>query len=184
MNTSSNYTKVEKDLVVGMDYSLKVDGEIVDSSEGSEPIEFIQGHGNIIPGLEKELYGLKIGESKKVLVKASEGYGEYDPDAILTVDKQNFPDEIPLEIGIEVAITNDDGNEMIAVIEEIGENTITLNGNHPLAGKDLEFDVRIASLREPTAEEIEHGHVHGDEDCCCCGDEECDCEDEDCCDCK
>lgn len=174
---------MEKDLVVGMDYSLKVDGEIVDSSEGSDPIEFIQGCGNIIPGLEKELYGMKIGESKKVVVKASEGYGEYDPDAILTVDKENFPDEIPLEIGVEVAITNDDGNEMIASIEEIGDKTITLNGNHPLAGKELEFDIKIVSLRDPTDEEREHGHVHGDDDCCCCDDEECDCEDSEGCNC-
>lgn len=183
MNPTSNLNKVEKDLVVSMDYSLTVDGEMVDSSEGTEPIEFIQGFGNIVPGLEKELYGMAIGEKKSVLVPAAEGYGIYDPEAVLKVDRAEFPDDIPMEKGIEVSIQNEDGEVMVAVLEEFDAKTVTLNGNHPLAGKDLSFDITIAGLREATAEEIEHGHVHSEDECDCdcdCGEEDCDCEDDNC----
>lgn len=178
MNATSNFSKVEKDLVVSMDYSLKVDGEIVDSSEDSEPIEFIQGYGNIIPGLEKELYGMSIGDKKSVSVPAAEGYGIYDPEAVMTVGRSEFPSEIPMEQGVEVSIQDENGEVMVAVIEAFDEETVTLNGNHPLAGKDLQFDVTIAGLRAPTAEELEHGHVHSEDDCECDGD--CDCADGSC----
>ncbi len=178
MNATPNFNKVEKDLVVTMEYSLSVDGEIVDTSEGSEPIAFIQGQGNIIPGLEKELYGLSIGDKKSVFVPAAEGYGIYDPEAVMKVDRAEFPTEIPLEAGVEVSIQNEDGEVMVAVIESFDDKNITLNGNHPLAGKDLNFDISIAGLREATAEELEHGHVHGDDECDCdCDGEDCDCED-------
>ena len=177
MNPTSNLNKVEKDLVVSMDYSLVVDGEVVDSSEGDRPIEFIQGYGNIIPGLEKELYGMTVGEKKSVMVPAAEGYGIYDPEAVLKVDRSEFPSDIPLEKGIEVSIQNDEGEEMVAVIESFDEKIVTLDGNHPLAGKDLSFDITIAGLRAPTAEELEHGHVHSEGEC---DDDDCDCEDGEC----
>lgn len=162
-----------------MDYSLTVDGEIVDSSEDSEPIEFIQGHGNIIPGLEKELYGMSIGAQKSVFVPAAEGYGIYEPEAVLTVERSEFPEEIPMEVGVEVSIQNEDGEVTVAVIQAFDDKTITLDGNHPLAGKDLNFEITVVGLREATTEELEHGHVHG-EDECDCDDEDCDCEDGEC----
>jgi len=137
-----------------MDYSLTVDGEVVDSSEGSEPIEFIQGHGNIIPGLENALYGMSIGDQKSISVSPDEGYGIYDPEAVLTVQRVEFPDEIPMELGTEVSIQDEGGDVMVAVIESFDNETVTLNGNHPLAGKDLQFDVTIVGLRQPTAEEL------------------------------
>ena len=181
MNASPSFTKVEKDLVVSMDYSLTVDGEVIDSSEGSEPIEFIQGHGNIIPGLENALYGMSIGDQKSVSVSADEGYGIYDPEAVLTVQRAEFPVEIPMELGTEVSIQDEGGDVMVAVIESFDNETVTLNGNHPLAGKDLQFDVTIVGLRQPTAEELEHGHVHSaaEEDCDCdgnCSDGSCNCQ--------
>jgi FKBP-type peptidyl-prolyl cis-trans isomerase SlyD len=174
LSTNSQFTKVEKDLVVSLEYTLTVDGEVVDSSKENGPIDFIQGKGNIIPGLEKELEGMKLGESKKVNVIAKEAYGEFDPEAMDEVPLSDFPKDIPLEVGVELAVEDEDGEAMSAVIEEVGKDTVILNFNHPLAGKDLAFDVKILELRAATEEELEHGHVHGDEECDC--DEDCDCE--------
>ncbi len=174
MSIKSDLNKVAKDLVISMDYELTVEGDVVDKSEPGDPIEFIQGHENIIPGLEKAIEGLTVGTSKEVFVKAAEAYGEYDPEGFVEVPKAEFPEEIPLEVGLEISVTNDDGNELSAFIEEISLETITLNFNHPLAGKDLTFKVKIVDIREATAEELEHGHVHFD-DCECGCDDDCDC---------
>jgi FKBP-type peptidyl-prolyl cis-trans isomerase SlyD len=173
LNTKSEFNKVEKDLVVSMEYTLTVEGEVVDSSKENGPIDFIQGKGNIISGLEKELYGMKLDESKKVNVPAKEAYGEFDPEAMEEVPLSDFPTDIPLEVGVELAVEDEDGDAMSAVIEEVGKDTVTLNFNHPLAGKDLAFDVKIVGLREATEEEMEHGHVHGDEECDCDCDDDC-----------
>jgi FKBP-type peptidyl-prolyl cis-trans isomerase SlyD len=177
LNTKSEFTKVEKDLVVSMEYTLTVDGEVVDSSNENGPIDFIQGKGNIITGLEKALYDMKLDESKKVNVPAAEAYGEFDPEAVDEVPVADFPTDIPLEVGVELAVEDEDGDAMSAVIEEITKDTVTLNFNHPLAGKDLVFDVKIVGLRAATDEELEHGHLPGDE--CDCGcDDDCDCDED------
>lgn len=160
-----------------MDYELSIEGEIIDSSEPGDPLEFIQGFENIIAGLEKAIDGLSIGDSKEVFVKAADAYGEYDPDGFIEVPKAEFPEDIPMEVGLEISVTNDDGEEMSAFIEEVSLESITLNFNHPLAGKDLNFKIKIVGIREATPEELEHGHVHS-EGCDCDGD--CDCEDEGC----
>ncbi len=178
MGTNSDFSKVEKDLVVSMEYKLTVDGEIVDSSTEDGPIEFIQGKGNIIPGLEKELYGMKIGDSKKVKVVAKEAYGDYDSEAVEEVPLDDFPKDIPLEEGVELAVEDEEGDAMSAVIVEVGKDTVTLDFNHPLAGKDLDFEVKIASIRAATEEELKHGHIHDDECECDCEDG---CDEEGCC---
>ena len=177
MKEQSEFTKVAKDLVVSLEYTLTVDGEIIDSSEENGPIDYIQGHENIISGLERELEGMSVGESKKVNVKAKDAYGEYDPEATEEVPLDDFPKDIPLEVGVELAVEDEDEGPISAVIEEVGKDTVTLNFNHPLAGKDLNFDVKILSIRAATAEELEHGHVHGDDEECDC---DCDCEDSEC----
>lgn len=153
--------KVQDGHVVSMDYTLQVDGEVLDTSSGHEPLEFLQGAGNIIPGLEQELYGMAIGESKKVIVQPDEGYGTLDPEAFVEVPKEQFPPTIPLETGIEIQVTNQDGQPMSARIDSVSEDSVKLDFNHPLAGKELHFDVTVVSLREATDEESEHGHVHG-----------------------
>lgn len=157
----SDILKVEDGQVVSLSYTLQVDGEILDASDGQEPLEFLQGAGNIIPGLEQELYGMAIGESKKVIVQPDEGYGELDPEAFIEVPKEQFPETIPLEIGIEIQVTNQDGQPMSARIDSVSDEAIKLDFNHPLAGKELHFDVKVIGLREATDEENEHGHVHG-----------------------
>ena len=151
---------VANDLVVVIDYSLHVDGELVDSSDEQEPLQYLQGHNNIIAGLEREMLGMKIGESKKVVVSAEEGYGEFDPEDFLEVPKNQFPTDIPVEVGIELQVEDEDGNPTYARIEEVENNVVTLNFNHPLAGKELHFTVKVLALREPNAEELAHRHVH------------------------
>ncbi len=143
-----------------MDYTLRVDDEIVDSSQGGEPIEFLQGHGNIIPGLEKELHDMAVGESKDVAVSAADGYGEIDPAAIIDVPRSEFPPSITLEPGVTLQVQDNEGNVMLAQIREVGSETVKLDFNHPLAGKDLHFNVKIVGLRNATDEELAHGHVH------------------------
>ncbi len=166
---------VDKDLVVSMDYELTVEKSIIDYSEEGDPIVFLQGHGNIIPGLESAIQGMKIGESKEVFVKAADAYGEFDPENFTEVPRTEFPAEIPLEIGTEIGVNDENGEELTAYIEEVDVDKITLNFNHPLAGKDLEFKVKIVDIREATPEELEHGHIHDDHECCG-GEENCDCD--------
>jgi FKBP-type peptidyl-prolyl cis-trans isomerase SlyD len=159
----SDVLKVEDGQVVSMTYTLQVEGQVVDSSDGNEPLEFLQGVGNIIPGLERELYGMAIGESKQVIVVAVDAYGEFDEDAIVEVPKAEFPADIPVEIGTELQVHGQDGETMYGHISQVGEETVQLDFNHPLAGKELQFSVTIAALRPASDEELLHGHVHGEE---------------------
>ena len=151
---------IADDVVVQIEYILTVDGQVVDSTDEREPLEFLQGHQNIIPGLEKELYGMKTGESKKVDIRSAEAYGEFDPEGIIDVPRGDFPDTIPMKIGTELQVRDQDDEVQYAMIKEIGEKTVKLDFNHPLAGKELNFDVTIAALRAPSEEELAHGHVH------------------------
>lgn len=153
--------KIQDGHVVSMDYTLRVDGEIMDSSDGHEPLEFLQGAGNIIPGLEQELYGMQLGESKHVVVQPDDGYGAIDPDAFMDVPRSEFPDNIPLEEGVQLQVTNENGEPMGARIDSVTDDTVRLDFNHPLAGKELHFDMKVVGLRDSTDEETQHGHVHG-----------------------
>jgi FKBP-type peptidyl-prolyl cis-trans isomerase SlyD len=160
MSEKDKLTSIANDLVVSFDYTLYVDGEVVDSSEGAGPLEYLHGHANIIPGLEKEMIGMKVGEEKKVTVAPEEAYGVLDPEAVLEVDREEFPENVPLEPGIELEITDDGGDILYATITEIGEEVVKLDTNHPLAGQTLVFEVKVTGLRQAEEEEIEHGHVH------------------------
>jgi FKBP-type peptidyl-prolyl cis-trans isomerase SlyD len=157
----SELLKIEDGQVVSMDYTLMVDGEIIDSSSGHEPLEFLQGAGNIIPGLEQELYGMSMGESKKVIIQPEDGYGILDADAFIDVPREQFPGNIPLEVGVEITVTDQGGNPMNARIDSVNDENVVLDFNHPLAGKELHFDIKIVGLRDSSNEENEHGHVHG-----------------------
>ena len=155
--------KVDDGQVVYMDYVLKVDGKVVDSSEAGNPLQFIQGMGHIIPGLEHELYDMKIGENKKVVVLPKDGYGEVDAEAFMDVPRDSFPTDVPLEKGTELELREQSGHTMLARIDTVSDENIRLNMNHPLAGKELHFDVTISGLRPATEEEVSHGHVHDHE---------------------
>lgn len=162
MNTNNEQLLVADDLVISMDYELTVDGEIVDSSD-DEPIQFLQGHGNIITGLEEQIYGMAIGENRKVTVTAENGYGIFDPEQIIEIPRDEFPEEIPLELGVELEMKDEDGDTLFARIAEVEDEVVVLDFNHPLAGQDLHFDVTVVGIRPATSEELEHGHVHGSE---------------------
>ena len=155
--------KVDDGQVVSMHYTLHVNGQVLDSSDGGEPLQFIQGMGHIIPGLEHELYDMKIGDSKKVVVAAKDGYGEIDTEAYMDVPRDSFPTDVPLQIGTELELRDQSDHPVYARIETIGDENVRLNMNHPLAGKELHFDVKIADLRAATDEEVSHGHVHSRE---------------------
>lgn len=156
----SEELKVQDGQVVSMEYTLKVDGVVADTSEGREPLEYVHGAGNIIPGLEREMTGMVVGDSKDVKVTPAEGYGERDESAFMDVPREQFPDEIPMKVGTELQVQNQAGQPMFARIEKVEDQNVRLNFNHPLAGKDLHFNVKVVDVREATPEEIEHGHVH------------------------
>jgi FKBP-type peptidyl-prolyl cis-trans isomerase SlyD len=153
---------VQDGQVVAMEYTLRVDGEVLDSSEGQEPLEFLAGHDNIISGLEREMIGMKIGESKDVVVAPANGYGEFDEEAFMDVPRADFPQDMPMEEGLELNVSDEEGQQRYARIDNIEKDTVRLNFNHPLAGAELHFNVKVVSLREPTEEELDHGHAHMD----------------------
>ena len=159
----SETLKVKDGVVVSLDYTLRLDdGEIVDSSEGEAPLEYLHGHGQIIPGLEKALVGLTVGDSKKVAVPAAEAYGEVDMDAFEIVPRSMFPDDLELEEGLELSLRDVETDEPFdATIAEVRENDVMLDFNHPLAGETLHFEVHISAVRAATEEELAHGHAHG-----------------------
>ena len=152
--------KVEENLIIAIDYTLTVGDEVVDSSEGREPLEFLQGAGNIILGLEREMFNMAIGESKKVTVSPAEGYGEIDNEAFMEIPTNQFPENVPVEVGTELEVKNEEGEPAYVRIDKVENNIALLNFNHPLAGKELAFDVKVISIREPSEEELAHGHVH------------------------
>ncbi|HLO14905.1 MAG TPA: peptidylprolyl isomerase [Anaerolineales bacterium] len=151
---------VQNNIVVSMEYTLNVDGEEIDSSKGQDPLQFLVGYGNIISGLEREMIGMKVGESKDVVIPPVDGYGEFDEEAFMNVPRTAFPQDIPVEEGTELTVKDDSGQSRYARIDTVEGDTVTLNFNHPLAGDELHFNVKVVGVREPTAEEIEHGHVH------------------------
>jgi FKBP-type peptidyl-prolyl cis-trans isomerase SlyD len=155
-----NKDTVQDGLVVSMEYTLSVDGEVLDSSKDAGPLQFLAGYDNIVPGLEREMAGMKIGESKDVLVLPEDGYGEFDSEAFIEVPRSEFPSDMELEEGLELSVTDEDGQNQLAFVESFNDQTVRLDFNHPLAGAELQFNVKVVGLREPTKEELDHGHVH------------------------
>jgi FKBP-type peptidyl-prolyl cis-trans isomerase SlyD len=153
---------VADDLVVSLDYTLHLEGdeEVFDTSAGQEPLEFIQGRGHIIPGLEQAVYGMAVGHKKEVVVQPDEGYGELDSDAFQLIPRDSFPPTMEIEVGMELELHDDDGEVLEATIAELHPDSVMLDFNHPLAGETLYFDVEVIGLRPATDEELEHDHVH------------------------
>lgn len=161
---SETPTQVADDVVVTIEYTLTVDGEVLDSSKDEGPLEYLHGYDNIVTGLENALAGKKIGDNVKVRVPPELGYGEYDDEAQAFVPRSEIPAEIPIEEGIEIMMEDDDGDTMSAVITWVGADEVKLDFNHPLAGQTLDFDVTVIGLRTATEEELDHGHVHEEDD--------------------
>lgn len=153
--------KIEKDRVVHFHYSVaEVGQESLETSEGREPLAILIGHGNIIPGLEKAMEGREAGEKFEVDVVAAEAYGERREGLTQRVPKKHFQGA-RLEPGMQAVLPTNFGPRAVT-IQKVGMSVVDVDLNHPMAGKDLHFAIEIVDVREASAEEIEHGHVHGD----------------------
>lgn len=122
------------------------DGSVFDSSDGREPLQFTVGSGQIISGLDKALPGMTVGDNKTVQVPADEAYGQKDPRAMQPVPRDQFPPDIPLEVGVQLQVQTPNGQVMSVTIVEVGEEAVVLDANHPLAGKDLTFAIQLVSI--------------------------------------
>jgi len=153
---------VGEGLVVSLAYRLRLDdGEEIDAAAAGDPLVYLHGAGNIIPGLESALDGMKVGESKSVTVSPEDGYGGVDPDAFELMPYEMFPNDMELEEGMGLRLVdNSSGQQVQAYISELRDEGVLLDLNHPLAGETLHFDVEVVGLRAATAEEAAHGHAH------------------------
>lgn len=152
---------ITKDSVASFHYTLKDDdGNTIDASAGQEPLPYLHGAGNIVPGLERELEGKVVGDKLSVVVKPIDGYGERNETLIQELPKAMFAGVEDIQAGMDFHAETDDGQQMVTVTKVEGD-TVTIDGNHPLAGQNLHFDVEVTDIRDASAEELEHGHVHG-----------------------
>jgi len=153
--------KIEDDKVVAIHYTLKDNsGNTLDSSKGKEPLYYLHGYGQLVPGLEDELEGKALNENFSVRVLAEDGYGKYNDELVYNLDRSKFPDPSNVDVGMTFVSKTKEGNFNLNVVEVDGDK-ITLDANHPLAGKELNFDVEVVEIRNATKQEIEHEHVHG-----------------------
>jgi len=153
--------QIAKNAVVQIHYTLKNDaGEVLDSSDGSDPLAYLQGHGNLIAGLEKALEGKKVGDSLSVSIPPEEGYGIRDEALIQDVPRSAFEGIPDIEVGMQFHADSNHGPRTVTVTK-IADDTITVDGNHPLADQTLHFAVEIVEVRAASKEELSHGHVHG-----------------------
>lgn len=153
--------QVAKNKVVSIHYTLTSDkGELLDTSEGKAPLPYIHGNGQLIPGLEKELEGKVKDDEVKAVIAPEDAYGVYNHDQVFVVGKDGFQGEEELTVGLQVQVDTGQG-QAVGVVTKIEDENVTLDLNHPLAGQILHFDVKIADVRDATAEELDHGHVHG-----------------------
>lgn len=149
---------ISQDKVVELDYKLTVDGEVIDQSEPGEPLTYLHGHSNIIPGLEKALEGRSAGDVLEVTVQPEEGYGERDEDNTDELDRADFDDDI--EVGATYYAQSEDGSVIPFTVMAVDGEKVTVDFNPPLAGMTLNFDVKVLNVRDATGEELDHGHAH------------------------
>ena len=153
---------IAQDKVVLIHYTLKNDsGEVLDSSSGGDPLAYIHGQGNLIAGLEKALEGRQSGDKLNVSVEPSEGYGERDDSLVQQVPRRAFGGAPNVQPGMQFHAQTSQGHTRVVTVTRIQGDMVTVDGNHPLAGENLHFDVEVTEVRDATEEELEHGHVHG-----------------------
>jgi len=150
--------EVSDGMLVCLDYTLRLeDGEVVDSSEDREPIEFVQGQQQIVPGLEQELYGMEVGEEKSVVVEPAQGYGERNPEANQVVPRDAFQAGFEPEPGMAIQVSDGSGRTATAFVATVNDESVKLDFNHPLAGETLRFDVEVVDVREVNAADLMGG---------------------------
>jgi len=152
---------IVQDQVVSIHYTLTDDaGEIIDSSRGGDPLMYLHGHGALIPGLEHALTGKSAGDRLTLSIAPADGYGEYDRALVQQVPRRTLKGIADVKVGMRLQAQTARGPRPVTVTHLSGD-LVTLDGNHPLAGKNLHFEVEVAAVRAATAEELAHGHVHG-----------------------
>ena len=153
--------KVADNCVVSIHYTLTDDGgTVIDSSSGREPLKYLHGAGNIIPGLERALLDCEAGEQKQVVVQPAEGYGEIQVGLIQKLPRDLFAGADKIEVGMQFQAQGPQGQVQTVTVRDVEDDGVTIDANHALAGVVLNFDVSIEEVREATEEEIAHGHVH------------------------
>lgn len=153
---------IGQDSVVTIHYTLKDDtGEVLDSSREGDPIAYLHGHGNLVPGLERELEGKNTGDKVVVTVTPADGYGEFDQNLIQQVPRRALQGIKNIKVGLRLHAQTPQGPRAVTITRLVGD-MVTIDANHPLAGKNLNFDVEITDVRAATEEELAHGHVHGE----------------------
>lgn len=158
--------QIAENLVALIHYTLKnEEGQVLDSSEGQEPLPFLCGANNIVAGLEKALLGKTVGDKLDVTVQPEEGYGEIRAELIQKVDRENFQGIDDIQVGMQFMAEAPWGQQPVTVVA-LEEDGVMLDGNHPLAGQVLIFSVEVTEVREATENEIAHGHVHGEGESC------------------
>ena len=152
---------ITQDQVVTLHYTLRDDaGEIIDSSADGEPLAYLHGHGNLVPGLERELSGKRAGDTLQVAVSPADGYGEYDQALVQRVPRRTLKGLANPRVGLRLQAQTGQGTRALTITQIAGD-LVTLDGNHPLAGKNLHFQVEVAGVRAASEAELSHGHVHG-----------------------
>ena len=160
MADASNMNTIEKDKVVTINYKLTDDGgQVLDSSEGREPLTYLHG-GGLIPGMEQALEGRAPGEQFNVTIPPEQGYGEKDPNMVQAVPRANFGGITQIDPGMQFQARTPEGSRVVTVVD-VAPDTVTIDANHPLAGKTLHFDVSVVGVRDASPEELQHGHAHG-----------------------
>lgn len=165
----TNAIAIEEGKVVDIAYSLKNEqGEVLDRSDPQNPLTYLHGAHEIVPGLEAALEGLKPGAKKHVVVPAEEGYGEADPQLKMIVSRTQFPEDAQIVVGMSFKANasenpDDDEDEIVFTVKGIEGEKIFIDGNHPLAGATLYFEIEVIGVRDASADEVEHGHAHGPE---------------------
>ncbi len=154
--------QVGKDKVTTIDYTLKDDeGTTIDQSSNGE-FAYLHGASNIIPGLEQALEGKQAGDELSVSIAPDQAYGEKDLAQIQRVPRSQFPPDVEIQPGMQFQAQSPDGQMLVVTVSDVDDDVVVVDGNHPLAGKTLHFDVKVVDVRDATAEEMEHGHVHGE----------------------
>ena len=152
---------IVKDQVVTFHYTLRdKEGNVLDQSVGGAPLAYLHGHHNIIPGLETHLTAKNVGDKLQVHVTPENGYGAYDPEKCFLIERAQLP-KVDLEPGMVLELHADDGETLMAAIIAVDDKAVEVDANHPMAGKDLFFEVEILAIRAASQEEVAHGHVHG-----------------------
>lgn len=153
--------KVERGRVVRLHYTLRDEtGATLESSRGGDPLDYLHGGGQLIPGLERQIEGATPGHVATITVAPAEGYGERDPRGVIRTDRSTLPEGLDVAPGAELHAETPDGPLSFVVVAVEGDEVV-LDANHPMAGKTLTFDVEVLEVRAATPEEIAHGHVHG-----------------------